>query len=166
MPNGKVYQDAGVRLVWSDGLVELESHGVTPAESGVDVRVILVAGEAERRLIVDGQLADTVLGFAPTIRGCFCGRNAYIFLERITAIGYRHGNPETLLGRVLAHEVGHLLLSSNRHSRNGIMRATLDTELSFQPRFTANDVNALRRGLARLQANQLAADSHLPQHQP
>jgi hypothetical protein len=153
-----VYRAASVALVWSDGLAELDSGRVTASGSGVDLRVIVVGGEAERRLIVDGHLADTVLGFAPTIRGCFCGRNAYIFSERIMTIGYQHGNPESLLGRVLAHEVGHLLLSSNSHSRSGIMRATLATELSFQPRFTDNDAKALRRGLARLQVKQAVTD--------
>jgi hypothetical protein len=96
-----------------------------------------------------------VLGFAPTRRGCFCGRNAYIFSERITTLGYQRGNPTTLLGRVLADEVGHLLLSRDSHSPPGIMRATLDTELSFQPRFTPREVTTLKRRFAQLQTSRV-----------
>jgi hypothetical protein len=146
-----VYRAAGVTLVWSESPVA--SSLATSSEPAVDLRIIVVGGAAERRLIDDGRLADTVLGFAPTRRNCFCGRNAYIFSERIMALGYQRGNPTTLLGRVLAHEVGHLLLSRDSHSPTGIMRATLDTELSVRPRFADDEVKALQRGLARLRSN-------------
>jgi len=146
-----VYRPAGVTLVWSEG--SAAPSLATNSEPIVDLRVIVIGGAAERRLIEDGHLADTVLGFAPTKRDCFCGRNAYIFSNRIMTLGYQRGNPTSLLGRVLAHEVGHLLLSRDSHSPTGIMHATLDTELSFQPRFTDDEVKALQRGLARLRTN-------------
>ena len=146
-----VYRPAGVTLVWSEG--SAAPSLATNSEPIVNLRVIVVGGAAERRLIEDGHLADTVLGFAPTKRDCFCGRNAYIFSNRIMTLGYQRGNPTSLLGRVLAHEVGHLLLSRDSHSPTGIMHATLDTELSFQPRFTDDEVKALQRGLARLRTN-------------
>jgi hypothetical protein len=153
----EVYRAASVTLVWTDGLAERDSNGVTSSDSGVDVIVIVVRGEAERRLIVDGHLGNSILGFAPTKRGCFCSRHAFIFFERVMA--YQHGNPG-LLGRVLAHEVGHLLLSSDSHSRTGIMRATINTELSVRPRFTEDEVKVLRRGLGRVQANQVVAEAN------
>jgi len=151
----EVYRAAGLRLVWSDSVADADSDATTSCGPRIDLRVIIVEGLAERRLIEDGHLGPAVLGFAPTKRNCFCGRNAYVFAERIMRIGYRHGNPTSLLGRVIAHEIGHLLLSSNSHSRAGIMRATLNTEPSFQPRFTSNDVKALMRGLSRLQTYQM-----------
>lgn len=152
-----VYLAAGVTLVWRDAFAD--SNRVPSSAAAVDLRVIVVSGAAEHQLIEDGHMASAVLGFAPTKPDCLCGRNAYIFSERIMTIGYRHGNPTSLLGRVIAHEVGHLLLSSNSHSRVGIMRATLDTGLSFQPRFTRQQVRALGRGLARMQADQIASSA-------
>lgn len=148
-----VYRAARIALEWSDGVTDADANQVAPTGLVVDLRVIVVAGVAERRFIEDGRLADTVLGFAPTKRDCFCGRRAYIFSDRIMSVGYRHGNPTSLLGRVLAHEVGHLLLSRDGHSPIGIMRATLDTELSFQPRFTDGEMKALKRGIERLRTN-------------
>lgn len=159
-----VYRAAGVTLVWDDGLA-----GWNPAsssETAVDLQVIVVGGTAERRLIDDGHLGVTVLGFAPTKRDCFCGRNAYVFSERIMAVGYRRGHPTSLLGRVIAHEVGHLLLSSNSHSRTEIMRATLDTELSFQPRFTQEQARALMRGFVRLQPRGAIQNAEAGGHRP
>jgi hypothetical protein len=37
------------------------------------------------------------------------------------------------LGRVLAHELGHYLLASNSHARNGLMRASLSPATLFGP---------------------------------
>lgn len=34
-----------------------------------------------------------------------------------------HSRVPTLLGHVIAHEIGHLLLGTNAHSRMGIMRS-------------------------------------------
>ena len=158
-----VYRAAGVTLVWADGRADTLADRTIASEPVVGVRVIIVAGQAERRFITDGRFADAVLGFAPMKTNCFCGRNAYVFSDRIMAVGYRRGNPTSLLGRVIAHEVGHLLLSTSRHSRVGIMRETLDTEPSLQPRFTQEQVKALGRGLARMQPDQVASDAQREQ---
>jgi hypothetical protein len=49
-----------------------------------------------------------------------------------------------LMGKVLAHEVGHLMLSSG-HSDRGIMKADLELSPTMLPRFTdaqATDIRA------------------------
>lgn len=49
---------------------------------------------------------------------------ATVFSDRIHAAASRVGaEPGTLLGRVMAHEVGHLLLGSGYHGSAGVMRA-------------------------------------------
>jgi hypothetical protein len=48
---------------------------------------------------------------------------------------------------VLAHEIGHLLLVDNGHSKTGIMRARLDDRISGQ-RFTAAQASAMRSALS------------------
>ena len=48
-----------------------------------------------------------------------------IFFDRV--VGLAEGSNATLpvlLGRAMAHEIGHLLLGANSHSRTGIMRAS------------------------------------------
>jgi hypothetical protein len=49
---------------------------------------------------------------------------ATVFADRVLAAGSRTGaNPIVLLGRAVAHEVGHLLIGTPTHSARGLMRA-------------------------------------------
>lgn len=49
---------------------------------------------------------------------------ATVFSDRIDAAGARVGvDPGTLLGRVMAHEIGHLFLGIDYHGGAGVMRA-------------------------------------------
>jgi len=52
--------------------------------------------------------------------------DAYVFLDRIDEVneGDRRGR-DLLLGYILAHELGHLLLGHGSHSREGIMKAVV-----------------------------------------
>jgi hypothetical protein len=52
----------------------------------------------------------------------------------------------TVLGHVIAHELGHLLLRRASHSATGLMRAELDTSLAAQGRllFTDDEARTLR----------------------
>jgi len=63
------------------------------------------------------------LGFAPdcgTGPHCMAG----VFYDRVMSLaGGANAAAPVLLGRVMAHEIGHLLLGPNSHSRTGIMRA-------------------------------------------
>jgi len=56
-----------------------------------------------------------------------------------------------VLGHVIAHELGHILLGPGAHSRSGIMRASLDLEwLRIGGLwFTASEARAIREKLAR-----------------
>jgi hypothetical protein len=59
----------------------------------------------------------------------------------------------TLLGRAIAHEIGHLLLGHSRHSRDGLMRAiwSQDELRGIRPanwQFSAAEAAEMRHGLA------------------
>jgi hypothetical protein len=50
---------------------------------------------------------------------------ASIYAHSILARSVKTGIPEsTILGRVMAHEIGHLLLGTNSHAPTGLMRAS------------------------------------------
>jgi hypothetical protein len=53
----------------------------------------------------------------------------------------------TIVGRVAAHEIGHLLIGTNSHSPVGLMRAGWDVRRTNPTdyRFTGRDVTAIRR---------------------
>jgi len=57
--------------------------------------------------------------------GCY----ANLFYQRVEEMHERsHVNLASLLGDVAAHEIGHLLLGTNSHAANGIMRARWQSE--------------------------------------
>jgi len=52
------------------------------------------------------------------------GTLATIYGDRVILVAARTGVAEaTLLGRAIAHEIGHLLLGTSRHATSGLMRA-------------------------------------------
>jgi predicted Zn-dependent protease len=57
---------------------------------------------------------------------------ATVFHDQVEAVARRTGVARSeLLGRALAHEIGHLLLGVRGHSRTGLMRAVwTDDELT------------------------------------
>ena len=75
---------------------------------------------------------EPALGFAVVDPDTRVGKMATVFHDQIDAVARRTGVARSeLLGRALAHEVGHLLLGVRGHSRSGIMRAVwTDDELS------------------------------------
>jgi hypothetical protein len=68
-------------------------------------------------------LRDSVLGIS-YLSDDGEGSQADIFYEQIRALSPdTSANPEVMLGHVMAHEIGHLLLGTNSHSLSGIMIA-------------------------------------------
>jgi len=114
-------------------------------------------GELVIRLVrssdTPGKAAALVLGDASIDRGLGAGVLATIYVNRVEVMaGVSETDVAVLLGRAIAHELGHLLLATNAHSPNGLMRAQwtpqeiranqiVDWEL------TKGDVAAIRRRL-------------------
>ena len=76
--------------------------------------------------------AEPPLGFAVVDPDTRAGKMATVFHDQVQTVARRTGVARSeLLGRALAHEVGHLLLGVRGHSRSGIMRAVwTDDELT------------------------------------
>jgi hypothetical protein len=97
----------------------------------------LVPGtSASRGSIVTRARADAsglILGFAVVESATGDGVMATVFMDRVQMVAHRAAVPASaLLGRAIAHEVGHLLLATNAHSRSGLMREIwTDAELAL-----------------------------------
>ena len=136
---GSVYVAAGVRIVWTDAAVQVAE----PAGS-FHVNVILrskdmKAGESQSSSI-DGEVLGRAL--RPT-------RRVYIFYDRIYEHAIQTGSTVArLLGAVIAHEVGHLLLPDFSHSPIGIMRPHWNGRIMRVPDFTVDQGNTIRTRLA------------------
>ena len=89
---------------------------------------------------------------------------ASVFYDRVMSLaGNSHAPAPVLLGRVMAHEIGHLLLGPNAHSRTGIMRGQW-SDREFRPDagpellFTAEQSRRMKSRLAeRMQTWQAQA---------
>ena len=78
---------------------------------------------------------------------------AYIFCDRINAIAHRTGQRvDVILGRVLAHEVGHLMLGRG-HTSAGIMQARLNYSSPETPTFSPGQGNDIRYRLTRSESD-------------
>jgi hypothetical protein len=119
-----IYAAIGVDIVWVDRCpvacnIAFSREAHTDTTDGDLIVTILPDGMSFQ------EFPAGVLGAAPEN-----GSMAYAFFGRIRAFARRHDLLwETLLGHVIAHEVGHLLLREG-HAPTGLMRAKwVDPEL-------------------------------------
>jgi hypothetical protein len=106
-----ILRDAGLELAWRDCRV-----GCAEALGRDEIVVRLVTAPATA--------APGSLGYALVDLEQGKGTLATVYLDRIRSIARRTGvDAGRLIGRAIAHEIGHLLLGTSRHSAAGLMRA-------------------------------------------
>ena len=126
----RVFRTAGVDIVWTDAA---ELRGLT---------LILVNATGPSGVIVPED--RDVAGAASRLT-----RRAYVFPDRLTAASRnRQTDAPVVLGRVMAHEIGHLLLPANSHSRLGIMRPHVDFSQVSVHCFAADQARTIRTELS------------------
>jgi hypothetical protein len=107
---------------------------------------------ATRRHANDTGLA---LAFAVVEPRARIGVLATVFRDRVQTVADRAGIPfDALLGRTIAHELGHLLLGTMGHGRSGLMRETwTDDELKVGEQrdwvFAQHEAKSMQAGLRR-----------------
>ncbi len=130
-----VYARVGVDVIWTDGCA---------AQAGVDAAlhldvVILTAAMTARRhppALAFGQASHET-------------RHAFIYGARIIDHAMRTGSdPRWVLGLVLAHEVGHMLLPRYSHTPSGLMRASWEGRVALLPDFLPAQAATIRSLLA------------------
>jgi hypothetical protein len=123
-----VYEAAGLDVVWAGG---------QPIAT-----LALISRNRAARL----RVRPDVIGFAINGRGRR-GKMAYIFEHRVNELAARYRfDPSVVLGAVMAHELGHLLLPVVGHSDTGVM----------QPLFDGADFRQAHRGELLFTADQVA----------
>ncbi len=124
----RVYRAAGVRITWVHGDDEANDCDA----GGKHLRVLLLGAAMTNRKAAIEEIEPNVLGRASQQTG-----RAYIFTQRVVNVALQKGrDSEELLGRVMAHEIGHLLLREGSHSPSGIMRDHLNLKTRRAETFT------------------------------
>jgi len=107
-----VFQEAAIELIWLDG----GQSSVTEADYVLRIHCCFEK--------LNTRLHRRTVAFAPAQ-----GRHITVFWDRIRTEAAAGSHPEALmLGYVVAHELGHLLLPPAYHSPHGIMQDRLNYE--------------------------------------
>ena len=138
----KVYRQAGIETQWV----------ADPLEQGSPSSLIMrIAPES---MVANWANHRTHLGYSLIPAGRRFGYIGAVYLDRIEELAHRYSHPRALvLGMVIAHELGHLLLGAQSHSLSGIMRFRLtqkSIELAGQGRlrFLPSQVKRMRKQIA------------------
>ena len=118
------------------------------------------------RLPFSGEHTDYVaLGYSLVDTRRRTGSLATVYVDRVVLLaGACRIEVPTLLGRAIAHEVGHLLLGTATHAPAGLMRAIWSQAALRHERpgdwvFTARDAQGMRDAVRTRTARQLAGDA-------
>jgi len=151
---GAIFREAGIAPVWLrcgpvEGQSQSQRDRCTP---GGRPDVIMVRLLRSSRL---SEIKRVRLGEAQVDIQAHMGVIATVFADRVANTSNRAGaNARRVLGCVMAHEIGHLLIGTNRHSTNGLMRAVwTDVELrrpiGLEWYFSASEAQHMRAEIAR-----------------
>jgi len=152
--------DAGVIVDWRDCSRGGDAHPCRTVRGAHDlvVRIMpaFVPRTADAARDQDGD-GDLQLGFAAVDPAGQGNVMATVYYDRVLLVARRAGlGASELLGRAIAHEIGHLLLRVPGHNRSGLMRAVwTDAELAQNRRddWSFTDAERLRlQAVARLTA--------------
>ncbi len=131
----EVFQAAGLAITWMEGPVPVDPERSAVGQPAVTVVLGTMVSPCEG--------SRCTLGLAVLDR-----RTAIIFSNRVHDLALRHPvDAGVVLGRVIAHEVGHLLLPPGRHAHQGLMREEIEVGFRRPSRFTKEEARMIREGL-------------------
>jgi hypothetical protein len=154
----EIVEDAGIPVEWRDCTSMSTESLCQDVRPGRDLIVRIMPevtpsasfrGSALQLRTVPGR--NLQLGVAVINPVTLSGEMATIFQEQVRAVARRSGVDDAkLLGRAVAHEVGHLLLRAREHSPTGIMRGawTVDELTTNRPedwQFAPTDRERIQR---------------------
>lgn len=124
-----IFLKAGVRSSWAD----VRNAGSSAFEDQPEAGICVIYVHVQSSAIADKNgLSNSVMGLAP---GSGPDRQlVYVFYDRVKALAERQvaasvtgdidvpASQSHILGAMIAHEIGHILLNMPSHSKTGIMR--------------------------------------------
>jgi hypothetical protein len=125
----RIFQKAGVEVAWLE-------CGVSPLPEGQipDCQPPLGAIAVNMRVLPASmaggfKASREEMGFAVVSARAGSASDAWVFYQRVEdAAATEVASPFQILANAMAHEIGHLLLGPDHHSREGVMRACWDRE--------------------------------------
>jgi hypothetical protein len=135
-----IYRAAGVQTQWRHA--ETDGQGADRDE----ITVILFSSRQNPQMT--SHVSGSAMGFVADNSRDDANQTAYALYDRIeTSAGMHHLSVSRLLGEVIAHEVGHVLLAVGAHSDRGIMSAEWDLHSGMLEYFTSAQAEVIRHRL-------------------
>jgi len=150
---GETLAKANVSATWID--CSRDEHGVAPPPC----LAALKNGELVLRFQRRTERGDHILGTA-IVQDDGPSVLASVYAGSVAERSARTGVPmATILGRVTAHEIGHLLIGTNAHAPSGLMQASWNLRLPHADawHFTRNDAAKIRSRLLARGEGEVAA---------
>lgn len=122
----RIYRQSGVATEWLADPAGASGSGATEGRPSWHAFTVQLIIQAKLRVARD-RTSKFVMGAAPrTTREC--GGAVYVFNDEVTGFSNVHRMDAALvMGAVIAHELGHVLLQQKGHSAEGLMRASWDS---------------------------------------
>jgi hypothetical protein len=133
---GRIFRQLKIQVNWLDGNSEKDSASRTLTGS---------PGELVVRVVPHALPPASKTALAMAFPSAESTGNAFIFYDRVVAMQTSTSLLQTMLGRVVAHEITHLLLPGQEHSHSGLMRGDWNQD---DLRFTSRTVETLSSDLA------------------
>lgn len=134
----QTFQRTGVLTVWADAPVRREPLQSIPGEQKyfglADIQLQILPREMADRLAMSSDVAGLAVGEGPDRCVAFVFYNRVIEVARsqrdagFNGLTSRIASTQQILGEVIAHEIGHILLNLDVHTKTGIMRGNWDSK--------------------------------------
>jgi hypothetical protein len=147
----RICDEVGISITWKND--EVPSPVTTFTDGDFHVVLVALSAKATASLVEQSDVTPKTLGLALPQN-----HRVYLFAARIAdALSFSDQPLEVILGRVLAHEIGHILLGPG-HTNTGIMTAKLVLRGAADPTFTRSQGVSIRKRLMSGRMLSLAAD--------
>ena len=150
---GTILKQAGIETVWRDCPVSSADFERYPAchKPGTIAFVLRILPQSMARKL---HRINEPLGFVLPCQDTASACPVTIFYYRVADLAHGHTRAERILGHVISHELGHVLLDSNSHTLTGIMRGVWSPEDLMRMAwsylfFTPDQARQLNAGILR-----------------
>jgi hypothetical protein len=160
----EVFRKAGVKSQWVNDPIRFENGQEKPAQEGPITLDYIWLMITPRGMADQFGLPRSAMGLAPG--GGRDRQHVYIFYSNVEAVAWNlmieqtehlvrpHTTMDQILGHVIAHEIGHVLLNPESYAGGGIMREAWDLrdlEKAYQGclLFTPQQAEVMRAEIAR-----------------
>lgn len=151
----RIYQPIGIDLRWKIRCTE-DERNAPGTDRAPNLTTIGIEWIPKAPPTIPSQARALALPFQAT------GERVLLFLDRIMPVLQEREFAAAILGHILAHEIGHVLMGQDAHTSHGLMKGVWNnleqTEMLYRPmQFTQEDAaqihRRLRGSLASIAAN-------------